>query len=95
MDFILMYGWILINIIKNCLKRVTGKSYFNYEEMNTALVDVERTLNSLPLTYLEEHVYNSLPLTIYGRNVSTENLNSDVVNDSGNAKYLRQRNIHS
>ena len=36
----------LINIIKNCLKKVIGKSFLNYEEMNTVLIDVEQTPNS-------------------------------------------------
>ena len=66
----------------------------NYEEINSALIDVERTLNSRPLTYLEED-NTEKALTpfhlLYGRNVNTENLNNDVVSDSENAKYLRQR----
>ena len=36
----------LINIIKNCLKKVIGKSFLNCEEMDTALSDAEQTLNS-------------------------------------------------
>ena len=78
----------LINIIKTCLKKVIGKSFLNYEEINSALIDVERTLNSRPLTHLEED-NTEIALTpfhlLYGRNVNTENLNSE------NAKYLRQR----
>ena len=65
----------------------------NYEEMNTAINDVERTLNSRPLTYLEEdNTEEALtPFHLFsGRNVNTENLNSDVANDSDNAKCSRQ-----
>ena len=71
----------LINIIKNCLKKVIGKSFLNYEEVNTALIDVKQSLNSQPLTYLEEdnieEALTSFHL-LYVRNVNTENLNSDV-----------------
>ena len=49
--------------------------------MNTAINDVERTLNSRPLTYLEEDNTEEA-LTpfhlLYGRNLNTENINSDV-----------------
>ena len=71
----------LINIIKNCLKKVIGKSFLNYEEVNTALIDVKQSLNSQPLTYLEEdNIEEALtPFhLLYVRNVNTENLNSDV-----------------
>ena len=71
----------LINIIKNCLKKVIGKSFLNYEEVNTALIDVKQSLNSQPLTYLEEdNIEEALTLfhLLYVRNVNTENLNSDV-----------------
>ena len=71
----------LISIIKNCLKKVIGKSFLNYEEVNTALIDVKQSLNSQPLTYLEEdnieEALTSFHL-LYVRNVNTENLNSDV-----------------
>ena len=71
----------LINIIKNCLKKVIGKSFLNYEEVNTALIDVKQSLNSQPLTYLEEdnieEALTSFHL-LYVRKVNTENLNSDV-----------------
>ena len=71
----------LINIIKNCFKKVIGKSFLNYEEVNTALIDVKQSLNSQPLTYLEEdnieEALTSFHL-LYVRNVNTENLNSDV-----------------
>ena len=85
----------LISIIKNCLKKVIGKSFLNYEEISTVLIDVEQTLNSRPLTYLEED-NNKEALTpfhlLYGRNViNTESLNSDVVNGTDNTRYLRQR----
>ena len=71
----------LINIIKNCFKKVIGKSFLNYEGVNTALIDVKQSLNSQPLTYLEEdnieEALTSFHL-LYVRNVNTENLNSDV-----------------
>ena len=67
----------------------------NYEEISNVLIDVEQTLNSRPLTYLEEDNTKEA-LTpfdlLYGRNViNTESLNSDVVNGTDNTRYLRQR----
>ena len=62
--------------------------------MNIVLIDVKQTLNSRPLTYLEEdNTEEALtPLhLLYGRNVDTGSLNSDLVNDTDKTKYLRQR----
>ena len=64
----------LISIIKNCLKKVIGKSFLNYEETGTVLIDVEQTLNSRPLTYLEEDNTEEALAPfhlLHGRNVNT------------------------
>ena len=62
--------------------------------MNIVLIDVKQTLNSRPLTYLEEDNTEEA-LTpfhlLYGRNVDTGSLNSDVANDTDKTKYLQQR----
>ena len=65
----------LINIIKNCLKKVIGKSFSNYEEVNTALIDVKQLLNSQPSTYLkEDNIEEALPTfhLLYVRNVKIQ-----------------------
>ena len=67
------------------LKKIIGKSFFNYEEMHTTLLltNVERILDSRQLTYLEEDNTEEA-LTrfhlLYVRKVNTENHNSGVVN---------------
>ena len=42
----------LIRIIKEALKKCLGKAKLTYEEMETALVEVEAAINSRPLTYI-------------------------------------------
>lgn len=53
----------LIQIIKNLLRRVLGKSSLNYEEMMSMLCDCESTVNSRPLTYVSEDTDDLIPLT--------------------------------
>ena len=65
----------LVRSVKNCIKKVVGRSTLNFEELRTLLVEVEATLNNRPITYVyddENHI--SYPLTpaglIYGRRIS-------------------------
>ena len=39
----------IIGIIKNCLKKVIWKSCFRYYEIETVLVEIEHTLNNVPV----------------------------------------------
>ena len=45
----------LVRSIKLPLKKVLGKSRLSYEEMETALIDVEGIVNSRPLTFLYDN----------------------------------------
>ena len=62
-----------MGVIKNCLKKVIGKAKLNFEELNTVIVEIEKCVNSRPLTYLsEEHEDTVLTPNhlIYGRNIN-------------------------
>ena len=54
------------------MKNVVGKAKLNFEELNTVIIEIEKCVNSRPLTYLsEEHedtviTPNNL---IYGRDI--------------------------
>ena len=56
------WWWVsgrLVSSTKRCLKKTIGRSSLSYEELRTVLLEVERTLNNRPLTYLydEEEEY--------------------------------------
>ena len=65
----------LIGIIKQCLKKIAGKVFLNYDEL-TLLIEIEQILNTRPLTYLAEK-YENKAITpshlLYGRNIARRN----------------------
>ena len=74
----------LVRSVKLPLKKVLGKSKLTYEEMETALIEVEGIINSRPLTYISDDDV-SPPLTpnhlLAGRNLGlkpNEVVQSDV-----------------
>ena len=86
----------LIGIVKSYLKKVVGKSFLNYEEMNTVLIDIEQTLNSRPLTYVEEdnHQETLTPFhLLYGRDINTENISCKTSSQSDDPEYLQYRYV--
>ena len=44
----------LVRSTKRCLRKVLGQAKFSYDELLTALVEIESVLNSRPLTYISE-----------------------------------------
>ncbi|XP_065665735.1 uncharacterized protein LOC136087157 [Hydra vulgaris] len=89
----------LIRVVKDALKKCVGKSRLSYEELETVLHEIEMTVNSRPLTYIYDEVYE--PLTpshlVIGRrlqsiNVKTQMDDSQIGNsDDHNSrlKYLK------
>lgn len=44
----------LVRSVKISLKKILGLSYLTYEELETVLIEVESTINTRPLTYVNE-----------------------------------------
>ena len=42
----------LVRFTKRCLRKILGQAKFTYDELLTALVEIEMVLNSRPLTYI-------------------------------------------
>lgn len=40
--------------IKQCLRKLIGQAKFSYDEMHTAIVEIEAIINSQPLSYVCE-----------------------------------------
>ena len=88
----------LVRSIKLPMKKVLGKARLTYEEMETALIDVEGIINNRPLTFLYDDDVTE-PLTsshlLTGRNLSlkcNEKVQTSVIpagNLRNRAKYLQ------
>ena len=63
----------LIGITKSCLKKVMAKALLTFAKLSTVIYEIECSLNSRPLTYVDEDPNNNV-LTpnhlIYGRNIN-------------------------
>ncbi|KAL2076872.1 hypothetical protein ACEWY4_027539 [Coilia grayii] len=53
----------LVQSVKTCLKKVLGRASLSFEEMTTILTEVEATLNSRPLTFVNNDLDEPQPLT--------------------------------
>ena len=51
----------LVRSVKNCIRKMVGRSTLNFEELRTLLIEVEATLNNRPLTYLYDDE-NGVPI---------------------------------
>ncbi|XP_054720923.1 uncharacterized protein LOC129230545 [Uloborus diversus] len=53
----------LVKSVKDCLRKIVGKTLLNFEEMSTLLTEIETVLNLRPLTYVYNENSEPLPLT--------------------------------
>ena len=84
----------LMGVLKNCLKKVVGKAKLNFEELNTVIVEIEKCVNSRPLTYLSEEHEDTIITTnhfIYGRDIDrNKSVQHDFHELSGDDMRKRQ-----
>lgn len=77
-------GWWerLIQIVKNCLKATLGRALVNSDELQTIIAEIEATVNSRPLTYIDEQPDNLKILTpmhfLLGRDTSGLDTNFSI-----------------
>ncbi|XP_053407998.1 uncharacterized protein LOC128559687 [Mercenaria mercenaria] len=89
-------GWWerLIGMAKEALKKVLGRSYVNYQTLQTIVTEIETVLNDRPLTYVTSGVSDPEPLTpshlLYGRTL-TSYLHSTL---HGDGKITENMNDH-
>ena len=88
----------LVRSVKTPLKKVIGMAKLNYEEMETALIEIEAIINSRPLTYMyDDDVSEALTPShlLTGRNLSatptesTPDVESTADTLSNRYKYLQ------
>ena len=93
----------MVGCVKRCLKKTLGTARLSYDEMLTALIEVESTLNNRPLTYNYEEPEEE-PLTpshlIYGRRINTmpdevvESADDRQIDHNARFRYLSVKLAH-
>ena len=53
----------LVRSVKTCLRKIMGRSYLKFEELQTLICEVEAVINSRPLSYLHTESSEPSPLT--------------------------------
>lgn len=53
----------LVRTVKTCLRKILGRSYLQFEELQTLICEVEAVINSRPLSYLHTDSSEPSPLT--------------------------------
>ena len=74
----------LVRIMKPCLKKIMGTALLTFEELRTVIYEIECTLNSRPLTYVDEDFDNNILTSnhlIYERNINKKCFNDSSSED--------------
>ncbi|XP_070541423.1 uncharacterized protein [Ptychodera flava] len=53
----------MIGLTKNIIKKVLGRAFITFDEMNTIITEIETTLNDRPITYLSSNSDDAISLT--------------------------------
>lgn len=94
----------LIQSVKRSLKKVLGQTTLNFDQPNTLLVEVERVINSRPLTYVEDDTSGTSYVLspshlIYGRKITSASNGShfEVIstNDTLTRRARQQKHLVS
>ena len=66
-----IFEW-LIQSTKICLRKIIGQASFSYDELLTAVIEVESVLNSRPLSYVSgndlDEPFDTFTLTLWQKN---------------------------
>ena len=89
----------MVKTVKSCLRKVLGQARLNYEEMETVLTEIEMAVNSRPLTYMQDDIFEILTPShlLLGRRLLSQynHIVSDVSTENDNAiRSSRKRMDH-
>ena len=84
----------MVRCVKRCLRKVLGTAKLSQDELSTALTEVERTLNSRPLTYLYEELGDELTPShlLYGYRIFNlpENVSYNIEHNEDQDKLTKR-----
>lgn len=87
----------MVQLVKRSLRKILGDARLNYEELMTVLTEVEGTLNSRPLTYIDSDV-DDQPLTpshlVTGRRLTTLPYPDQDILDDDDSDSLTRRQMY-
>ncbi|XP_035208788.1 uncharacterized protein LOC118183380 [Stegodyphus dumicola] len=87
-------GWWerMVRMLKEMLRRILGRKSLDYEELETSLCDCEATINSRPLTYIEDNSEGLKPLNpaCFLQSIpSSETIDLDEIDSNSREESLR------
>ena len=87
----------LVRSVKSSLRKILGLSYLTYEEIKTILIEVEGTINTRPLTYINEDDLDNVITPnhlIFGTDIHNNNNNKTPASTQHSMSLKRLRHIH-